>query len=297
MSVSEKQILVTKASGEKVPFATKKLRQSLERSGADQKIIDEVVEELRPYLRNGISTKLIYKYAFDILRKVSRPHAARYKLKQAIMELGPSGYPFEKFISEVLKSQGFSVQVGVIVEGHCVKHEVDVVAEKGDQHFMVECKFHNMSGIKCDVKIPLYIQARFQDVEKHWLTMPGHGTKFHQGWLVTNTKFTSDAIQYGTCAGLHMLGWDYPIKGSLNELIDNSGLHPITSISTLTKAEKQFLLEKKIVLCKEICSQPNLLDALEITPGRKERILKEGRELCLQSNHQITSSDSENGSK
>lgn len=64
------------------------------------------------------------------------------------MELGPSGFPFEKFISEILKFQGFAVQVGVIVEGHCVKHEIDVVAEKGEEHFMIECKFHNTQGIK-----------------------------------------------------------------------------------------------------------------------------------------------------
>ncbi|MBI1767154.1 MAG: restriction endonuclease [Bacteroidetes bacterium] len=286
MSVSENQILVTKASGEKVPFSLVKLQQSLKRSGADDNAIEEVIDELKPYLRDGISTKKIYTHAFNILKKTSRAHAARYSLKQAVMELGPSGFPFEKFISEILRSQGFAVQVGVFVEGHCVKHEIDVVAEKGDQHFMVECKFHNTQGIKCDVKIPLYIQARFQDVEKHWLTMPGHNTKFHQGWVVTNTKFTADAIQYGTCAGLHLLGWDYPKKGSLNELIDLSGLHPITCMTTLTKLEKQDLLEKRIVLCKEICSQPDLLDALEITPLRKERILKEGCELCVQSDHQ-----------
>lgn len=277
-----KQIMVTKASGEKVPFSLKKLKQSLHRSGADGVVIDEVIDELNQYLRDGISTKKIYKHAFNILRRTSKPHAARYKLKQAIMELGPSGYPFEKFIGEILKSMGFTVQVGVFVEGHCVNHEVDVVAEKGEEHFMVECKFHNMQGVKSDVKIPLYIQARFKDVEKRWLTMPGHGAKFHQGWVVTNTKFTSDAIQYGTCAGLNLLGWDYPTKGSLNELIDNSGLHPITCLTTLTKVEKQHLLENKILLCREICEKPTLLDSLDITPVRKVKILEEGRELCLQ---------------
>lgn len=201
------------------------------------------------------------------------------------MELGPSGYPFEKFVGEILKFQGFTVQVGVMVEGHCVSHEVDVVAEKGEEHFMVECKFHNIPGVKSDVKIPLYIQARFKDVEKRWLTMPGHEAKFHQGWLVTNTKFTGDAIQYGTCVGLNLLGWDYPINGSLNELIDNSDLHPITCLTTLTKVEKLQLLEKKILLCKEICEKPSLLDSLDISPLRNAKVLEEGHELCSQFKH------------
>jgi hypothetical protein len=280
MSDYEKQILVTKASGERVPFSLKKLQQSLLRAGADDVAIEEVTSKLKPHLRDGISTKQIYKHAFSILRKISKPQAARYKLKEAIMELGPSGYPFEKFISEILKFQGFAVQVGVIVEGHCVKHEIDVVAEKEEKHFMVECKFHHNAGLKCDVKIPLYIQARFQDVEKYWLTMPGHSAKFHQGWLVTNTKFTGDAIQYGACIGLKLLGWDYPLKDSLNELIDTSGLHPLTCLTTLTKEEKQNLLERKIVLCKEICHNPKVLDELKITPTRTKKILQEGEELC-----------------
>jgi Holliday junction resolvase len=286
MSDYKNSIVVTKASGEKVPFSWKKLEHSLHRSGADDAIIEEVKEKLKSHLHDGISTKKIYQHAFNILRKTSKSYAARYKLKQAIMELGPSGYPFEKFISEILKFQGFSVQVGVIVEGNCVNHEIDVVAEKGDKHFMVECKFHNQPGIKSDVKIPLYIYARFLDVERKWKTLAGHGVKFHQGWLVTNTRFTNDAIQYGSCAGLHLLGWDYPQKGSLNELIDASGLHPITSMTTLTRAEKQQLLERKIVLCKELCQKSELVDNIGITLVRKERILQEGYELCLQFENQ-----------
>lgn len=288
MSDSKDKILVTKASGEKVPISWKKLELSLRRSGADDSIIEEVKEKLKSRLHDGISTRKIYQHAFNILRKTSKSFAARYKLKQAIMELGPSGYPFEKFISEILKFQGFSVQVGVIVEGNCVNHEIDVIAEKGEKHFMVECKFHNQPGIKSDVKIPLYIYARFLDVEKKWKTIAGHGVKFHQGWLVTNTRFTNDAIQYGTCAGLHLLGWDYPQKNSLNELIDASGLHPITSMTTLTKAEKQQLLEMKIVLCKELCQKPELLDSVGIPPPRKQRILQEGHELCFQFENQHT---------
>lgn len=288
MEEKESQIIVTKASGEKAAFSSHKLKRSLSRAGADDVLINRVLNKLVPQLYNGIPTKKIYGLAFKILRKDSKPQAARYKLKQAILELGPSGYPFEKFVAEILKSKGFEVEVGVTVEGHCVNHEIDVIAKKGSEQFMVECKFHNEPGIKCDVKVPLYIQARFQDVEKKWSALPGFQAKTHQGWLVTNTKFSVDAIQYGTCAGLHLLGWDYPAVGSLNELIDESGLHPITCLGSLTRVEKEKLLGQKIVLTKELLDRPHLLDSLGIPGVRKERIFKESRELIFQPIHVVS---------
>lgn len=278
--IANKKIYVTKITGEKTEFDSSKLRYSLERSGANSITIDKIINEIEALLYEGITTKEIYKKAFAILRKSSRPTAARYKLKKAIMELGPTGYPFEKFVGEILTYQGFRTKVDIIVKGHCVNHEVDVIAEKDEKHFMVECKFHGDQGRHCDVKIPLYIQSRFKDVEKQWQKRPGHDTKFHQGWIVTNTRFTTDAIQYGNCAGLMLIGWDYPKQGSLKERIDLSGLHPITCLTTLNKNEKQKLLDKGKVLCMELCNQPELLDIIQIKYNRHKNILKEAHDLC-----------------
>ena len=145
---------------------------------------------------------------------------------------------------------------------------------------MIECKYHNQPGTFSDVKTPLYIHARFKDVEAQWLKLPGHGTKFHQGWVVTNTRFSSDAIQYGNCVGLKLLGWDYPIKGSLKELIDTLGLYPITCLTKLTKTEKNNLLDRKIVLCKEICENEQYLVQAGINPTRIKSVLEEATQLC-----------------
>lgn len=145
---------------------------------------------------------------------------------------------------------------------------------------MIECKFHSDDRRKCDVKIPLYIYARFLDVEKAWIEKPGHAQKFHQGWVVTNTKFSGDAIQYGTCVGLQLTSWDYPKKGSLRERIDRSGLHPLTCLTTLTKKEKQQLLDKGIVLCKELCQQEHLLNEIGVHPTRAKKVLEEAGLLC-----------------
>lgn len=274
------KISIIKASGENVSFSSEKLKLSLERAGASEIEINKITEEVSRQLYEGISTKKIYRIAFNLLKECSRPMAAKYHLKQAIMELGPSGYPFEKYIGEILRYQGYKTTVGVVVQGKCVNHEIDVIAELDHHHFMIECKYHNEPGIFSDVKIPLYIQARFKDVEAQWLKLPDHATKFHQGWVVTNTRFSSDAIQYGNCAGLKLLGWDYPKNGSLKDLIDTLGLYPITCLTTLTKSEKQHLLERKIVLVNEICENKNYLVQAGLNSARINTVLKEGNQLC-----------------
>ncbi len=279
--MSEKTFFITKASGEKAPFSPTKLRQSLLRAGAGPDVIDRIASSIEAQLVDGISTKKIYRQAFPMLRKHSKPVAGRYKIKQAILELGPSGYPFEKFVGEILKHQGYSTKVGVIIQGQCVSHEIDVEAEKDNQHFMVECKFHNRQGYKCDVKIPLYIKSRFEDVKKEWEKRKDHESKFHEGWVVTNTRFTEDAIQYGKCSGLKLIGWDYPQQGSIRERINLTGLHPVTCLASLTKAEKQKLIDKMIVLCKELCDKPEVLEEMGISLTRTKRIINEGKEICL----------------
>ncbi len=276
------ETLITKASGEIVPFSADKLRNSLEKAGASEVEIERIIEVIKSRLYEGMSTKKIYRIAFNLLKESSRHLAAKYHLKRGIMELGPSGFPFEKFVGEILRYQGYKIIVGEIIQGKCIKHEIDIVAQMENKHFMIECKYHNQPGTYSDVKIPLYIQARFKDVEAQWLKLPNHGTKFHQGWVVTNTRFSSDAIQYGTCAGLHMLSWDYPKKQSLKDQIDTLGLYPVTCLTTLTKHEKKIVLEKEIVLSKEICNNEKLLISLGIKSSRIKVILNEAHQLCNQ---------------
>jgi hypothetical protein len=273
-------IIITKASGKKEPFEKIKLYQSLLRAGASETLANQIVQTIEMDLTEEMSTKSIYKMAHNLLSEAERPVAGRYHLKNGIMELGPSGFPFEKYVSVILAHQGYTVQVGKMVDGKCVKHEVDVIAEKGEEHFMIECKYHNSPGINCDVKIPLYINSRFKDIESKWMVMSGHGTKFHQGWVVTNTRFTTDAITYGSCAGLKLISLDFPKIGSLREMIEETGLYPLTCLTSLTDQEKKILLGKKVVLCMEVCEHPQLLDELNIPSKRIEAILKEGNQLC-----------------
>ncbi|WP_445664363.1 ATP cone domain-containing protein [Fodinibius sp. AD559] len=273
-------ITVTKASGEKEPFDENKLRRSLKSAGADQQIIDRIANAISEILYNGISTKEIYKRAFRLLRKHSNRSAGRYKLKEALLELGPTGYPFEKFVGELLTRLGYHTETGIIVEGNCVSHEIDVIAEKDEKHFIIECKFHNRKGHTCNVKVPLYIQSRFQDVERNWSNQPGHEDKQHQGWVVTNTRFTKDALQYGNCIGLKLLSWDYPQDNGLKDLISQVNLHPITCLSTLSKKNKQQLLQQDIIFCQQLCENDKILTSIGLDNRKKNQVLKEAQDIC-----------------
>ena len=272
-------LLITKASGEIVPFSSGKLRHSLKRAGANPELIERIIEKVEPQIFEGMSTRKIYQLAFKMLRGKSRPLAARYRLKTAIMELGPSGYPFEKFIGAVLRNQGFAVEVGVTVRGRCVNHEVDVIATRGENVFLVECKYHNHHAAINSVKIPLYIHARFEDIKAAWRELPEHFGKLHQGWVVSNTRFTSDAIQYAECIGLKLIGWNYPRKGNLQDLIESEGLYPLTCMISLTKNEKQQLLDQRIVLSQELVQHPDLLEKIGIKGNRKQEVLYEAGQL------------------
>ncbi|MEX1131709.1 MAG: restriction endonuclease [Flavobacteriales bacterium] len=273
-------LMITKASGDVVPFQLGKLVASLQRSGASADVAQQIADTLLPQLTSGISTRKLYRMAFGMLHKRSKPSAARYRLKQAIMDLGPSGFPFEHFVARLLERDGYRTQVGVVVQGRCITHEVDVIADKAERRYLVECKYRNTRGKVSDVKVPLYIRSRFVDVEHTWRNEPGGEKREHIGWVVTNTRFTSDAMDYGTCAGLRMVGWDQPAKGSLRERIDRSGLYPLTCLSSLTMAEKERLLEQGLVLARDLAERPDALEAALVKSSRVKKVLQEVHTLC-----------------
>lgn len=274
-----KKYLVKKHSGEQQPFSEDKLIESIRRAGAPEDMARQVLSKLRPALFDGITTREIYRRAFILLRKLMRSVAARYSLKNAIMELGPSGYPFEKFVGEIFRKQGFETKTGQIIKGRCVSHEMDVVADKSHLTIMVECKYRNDQSKISGVQVPLYVNSRMNDIETVWRELPGNKDKKFEGWIVTNTRFSTDAEEYGTCAGLHLVSWNFPEKGNLRELVERHALFPVTALTGLSKKQKLYLLEKDIILANHLLQKTEILDGLGLPDKKQLEILAEAATL------------------
>ncbi|CAL1518871.1 restriction endonuclease [Chitinophaga sp. MM2321] len=280
MESKQPSIFVTKASGTTVPFSSEKIKRSLKRSGASPELIEKILSELYKQVYPNMPTRMIYKAAYDLLKKSSRQVAGRYRLKQAIFELGPSGFPFEQYVAELFRQAGYAATTNEMMTGHCITHEVDIHAEKNKRTYIIECKYHQLQGTHCDVKIPLYVQSRFKDIEWKMKEIDNKNQQEYQGWLITNTRITQDATQYAACMGLNLLSWDYPAGKGLKDIIDKAGLYPVTCLSTLSRHEKCMLLEKGVVLCRTLIENPHFLTDTNITGPRYNIAITEVRHLC-----------------
>lgn len=266
---------VIKANGELEQYSEEKVINSIKRAGIPPYMQAKVLAHVNSKTYENIPSNEIYQHIIEFLGKSEFPYTrSTYSLKQAIMELGPTGYPFEDFLAEILTSLGYTVKVRQIVMGKCVSHEVDVIAEKNGVVAMIEAKFHNAVGTRSDVRVPMYTKSRFDDIkEKHGIT---------EAWVMTNTKVTSDAVAFAHCVGMKVISWSYPSEGSLRDLIEQSRLHPITMLTTLSLPQKAQLLEQHIIMCKAIQKNPGVLSLLGLNSEEKERVLGEVDFICKQ---------------
>jgi len=271
---------IKKSSGELEVFNKIKLITSLESAGASMFVAEDIANNIEKKLKEGMPTSMIHTQAFKMLRKKEIRPAIRYSLRRSIADLGPTGFPFEDFVAEIFELKGFKTKNDIMVRGKCTEHEVDVVAYNDDHLIMAEIKFHNQLMLKSDVKVALYIKARFDDLSGQEFDIDGKKRKMTQGLLLTNTKFTENAIEFGLCAGLNMIGWNFPENGNLQDLIEETGLHPLTCLTTLSGREKKFILSREIVTCKTLKLKIDILTEMELSEGRIGRVLKEILEIC-----------------
>ena len=279
-SDNHRTIWIKKSSGEEEQFAIYKLERSLRNAGADRESIELIVSDIESWITTGTTTKQIYTRAFQLLSRQKTNSASRYKLKQAMLELGDTGYPFEQFIGQLFEAQGFEVQVGQILDGCCVTHEVDVIATSKSVQHLVECKYSQAQGKQVSVQVPLYVRSRMDDIIKKRKDVPNYKGFSFTGWVVTNTRFSLDSIQYGKCSGLHLLAWDYPNGNGLKEIIERLKIYPVTVLSQLSYKDRQNLVNRGIVSCNQLLKEPNLLDLFQLSTTKYNTILKEIATIC-----------------
>jgi len=272
-------ITITKTDGTEEIFDGMKLEWSLRRAGASGHTAERIRHTIENSIANGVRTSEIYKRAFQMLRDDARSAAARYSLRRALFEFGPTGHPFEAFVAEMFKKEGWNVEYRRMVPGKCVTHEVDVYATRNGEYLAAELKYHNDPSYKTDVKIALYVKARLDDI---WNCDPEvkKTCPVDHGFLITNTKFTRDAVQYAKCSGLNLLGWSYPNEGSLYDRIVATGLFPVTALTLLKKSEKRLLLDQGIVTCEQIRDNKDILRALGMSSEKIGALVAEANTLC-----------------
>jgi hypothetical protein len=271
---------IVKHSGDIVDFNPIKLKQSLIKSGASPIIVETILKTIQKEIYAGISTKQIYKMAFGLLKKAANSHAARYNLKEAIRLLGPAGFFFEKYIARLFASEHYETQTNLTLQGKCVSHEIDVLVKKDHIISMIECKFHMGKDTNSDVKVPMYILSRFNDLKERKHTIFSGKESISKCWIVTNNRFTSDAITFAKCSGLSLLSWNYPENNNLRTKNDTNYLYPVTCLTTLSLAEKDRLLILDVILVKEIINNSGCLERIGLSPNRIKNVLKEASELC-----------------
>ena len=242
---------IVKSNGAIEDFSPEKIIDSLIRSGTSKKQAENAFNNIRSEVHDGMSTEDIYQMALKHLHTVEHKLALKYSLKKAMMGMGPHGYIFERYIARILSKYGYQTKVSEMLKGCCVDHEVDVVAKKDNLIFFVECKYHNHRGTYSDVKTALYIHARFMDIEKA-LRKKSDEKKHYHGWLVTNTKCSTDAIKYASCVKLKILAWQYPEEKNLQYYIEEKKLYPISILTSLKKKQKEVLFDSDILLVQEL---------------------------------------------
>jgi hypothetical protein len=259
---------IIKADGSNEIFDPMRLTISLQRSGVGEYTAEQITKTITNTIAPGTSSKEIYTRAFSLLRKEARPIAARYALRRALLELGPSGHPFEDFISHLYRKEGWQVETRKILRGKCVAHEVDFFAQHPEQgvYLAAELKYHNDPAYKTDLKVALYVKSRFEDIFSR--DVAERGRQIDRGILVTNTKFTSEAIAYAECAGVELLGWGYPADDTLFMRMSRAKIYPITALTGLTRAEKRLLIGQGTIAVDEIARDRRTLDVCHLSPER-----------------------------
>ncbi len=261
---------VIKASGKKEEFNPEKIYNTVLKAGASKALAREIVAEVESRIYDGIRTRDILDIALGILGRKNPNISMVYNLKRAIMNLGPTGFIFERFFAEILGNYGYKTEVGQILRGRFATHEVDIIASNRSR-YMIECKYHNSPGTQTDLKVALYVYARFLDLKKD----------FDQPWLATNTKCSDRAIKYAKGVNMKVTGWQYPQNESLQDLIEKKKLYPITILKSVNNYVKWRFSESGILIASDLTRYDlrELKERTKIPEDILRRIVDEARQV------------------
>lgn len=276
---------VTKATGEKEVYDPHKLCHSLVQSGASQEIADQICRDIEKGITPDITTQDIWRHALrDLIQSDLYKVSARYSLRRGMANLGPDGYSFEKYIAVVLDAYGYTTITNQTLTGASgVDHEIDVVAEKDNRYIFIEAKYKNEYGLRTHVDTVMYAWARFQDLVEVYQRKPEFKGKQFEIWLVTNTEFTSSSEKFADYRNVTLLGWDYPRSRSLEDMIAEKKLWPVSILPSVTDHDRKALIQHGLILAQDLLpySPSDLENRFGMSPKRTEKIIAEAQALMI----------------
>jgi hypothetical protein len=267
-------IRVVKADGSTEEFQPRKILRTMRSAGASDEAAKRVLKEIEGVAHDGITTREILKRVKALLQKGELHTAMRYDLKGAMMRMGPAGFAFETFISEILSNYRYKTKLRSILQGRCVQHEVDVIAERTSgaaRRCLIECKYHNMAGLSVELKDVLYTYARFLDLNEG--SKIGKCERFDEVWLVSNTRPSHDAAKYASCRGMKLLCWRCPKGRGLEEMIAEKKLYPVTILRSVDRITFNNLFLADLMLAKDLVTH-NMNYLKEKTKLSEEKLNK-----------------------
>ncbi len=242
-------ILITNIRGEKEPFSYRKVYVSARRVGLSDAKAREIALSVEKEIFPGIRTREIYSRVKGMLEQQDQKAAIRFDLKESIKRLGPAGYMFEKYAAEIFSYLGYKVKINQFIPGSCVVFEIDFLAEKDNFIYIAECKYHKEG--KVDLQVALANSARFDDISEV-MSRKTFGEKDIKAIVVTNTKFTTEAIKYSECKNIDLLGWRYPAEQGLEYMIESRGLYPITILPSFKGKLAEIFMSQGKMLAKDV---------------------------------------------
>lgn len=243
-------VFVTKANGTKQLFDREKVVKTCLRMGASRKTADDVAEKIEKRLYDGISTSKILQMTFRLLReyKPAIQHLLDLRRGLSLMDSKPE---FENFVQILLAHNGFEVTPNRLVTGKCVEHEVDAIARKDGITYFVEAKHHINYHALTGLDESRIARAILEDVTEGF-ELGKSNLKVDRAMIVTNTRYTEHARRYGKCRGILQIGWSSPTNLSLQNMIEEKNLYPLSCLRGLKSETKTKLVNSGIVLMKQL---------------------------------------------
>jgi len=276
-------VFVTKADGKKQLFDRQKVVKTCLRMGVNEEIAEAIAGKIEKSIYDGIETRKLLQMIFRRLSKYKPAIRYQVDLRKALSMM-KSKPDFERFIRILLREHGYEVIPNQIVRGKCVEHEVDAIATKKDETYIVEVKHHSNFHTPTGLDVARIARAVFEDVTEGF-KLGLNDLRIDKAMIVCNTKLSQHAKHYVECRGIRHIGWSSPSNRDLQTMIEEKKLYPVPYLKGLNTKTREKLTSAGIILLKQLTAK-SLRELRRETGIRKETL-----ELIVKKARKILSED------